>query len=60
MAEFIQDIVEFHLQLLQGATGLGIQLREAKLLTPLSSHAPGKVSNGLGKATEAQAARSPW
>lgn len=53
MAEFIQDIVEFHLQLLQGATGLGIQLREAKLLTPLSSHAPGKVSNGLGKATEA-------
>lgn len=27
VAEFIQDIIEFHLQLLQGATGLGVQLR---------------------------------
>lgn len=59
MAEFIQDIVEFHLQVLQGATGLGVQLRGARSLTPLSSHTPGKVSKGLGKA-QAQAARPLW
>lgn len=32
VAELIQDAVEFHLQVLQGATGLGIQLRGARAL----------------------------
>lgn len=52
VAEFIQDIVEFHLQLLQGSTGLGVQLRGARSLIPLPSPTPGEASKGLGKATE--------